>query len=382
MRHQVPELIWCGAWLAVMVLGGCIGKPTLKPAATDIQRAVHTHEPLTGAAPLFYVATTREGNLDTLYGITVGNHQATPILTLETSALKPGEIAPIGIDPAGFLVTAGVQNEANGTIQVVELKTGKPKKLIGPFITAEPWTITHYAPRQRLLGALPDAKGTQLTTRFTKAQPSPLTVNAETNRVLGIDSDALVLMTDQFPEGFALQTWTPGEAKPTTIFESPGPILSAIVERQLTGGLGGYALTDKLDGASGVQLWQLKESGGVALRDFAGRRAGDLVPPGWPPFVTSERMVLAIRAESGAAVDPLGAIYLVDADGVRRVQEADASSAWIIEPNHLCWIEENYLWYRPLDEPEANATRLMQLPAQRGYLVFPATWPGKAVPVE
>jgi|GEM_PF-3786183 len=381
MRTRSPHLYGLGLILAVATVCGCLGKPTLKPAATDIQRAIHKHMPLTGSAPLFYVATTRDGNLDTLFGITIGNFKATPILTMETSELMYAEIAPIGIDPAGFLVTAGIQNERCGTIQVVDLKTGKPKKLIGQYITEEPWAITHYAPQQRLLGALADLKGTKITTRFTKGQPSPLTVNPQTNRILGIDSDALVLMTDQVPSGYQLATWTPGEAKPTAIFDSPTPIRSAVCQRLLAGGLGGFAIAEKLSGAPGVQLWQLANGGGTQIHDFAERKAGDLVPPGWPPYITANRCVVAIRAKSGATVDPLGALYLVDDAGLRRVHEVDAAAAWLIEPNHLCWITGNQLWYRPLDEPEATAKMLMELPAQRGYLVFPATWPGKPVPI-
>lgn len=381
----------CISWhwsLFLALLGsltGCLGGPTLRPAATDLQQVKRVTTSLTGAQPLLYVASIRAENLDTLWGITIGNRQATPLLALEFGQLRTGEIAPVGIDPAGFLLTAGIQGEPRGTLQTLDLKSGRTRKAIGEVISDEPWRITHFAPPVLLLGQMELAGRPAFSLRFQEPPAPVITLPPDQvlHRVFGLlpTESVLYATTSGIGSDLRLLHLKSGESRILASFPT-GDLESALLTGPIAGALAGYALTFDRGTSSEVRLFRWREGAAPeALYVFSGKGNLGLVPPGWPPVTTEAHCVVAIPARPEASIDPEGAIYLHDAGGFRKVHNVDAQIAWLMEPNHLFWITQQRLWYRPLDAPEAEASLLLELPAQRSWGVYPAAWPGVAVTV-
>lgn len=373
MRYWLPVLF------AVCSLTACLGGPTARPAATDVRQALTERTSLEGHLPLIYCAIQREGNLELLQALTIGNRQWVPLLRLDTSGLITGELDCLGVDPSGFAILAGPQGKPRGSLQVVNLRSGHIRKAIGKAISEEPWTLRLYAPPQHFIADRPGEGGHLiLASRYRTGGDVELSLppDVQPSRYFGIDPAGAVLYAHHAEQASRLLRADPAAGTVTVLASFPPRLEGLLLLESAPGDtLTGFALTAGLGTEAELTLWRWRSGGAPQqLRSFPSRGTRGLVPPGWGITMRAARCVIAVPA--GPGTDPAGAIYLVSEEGVVLTQNADADLAWLVDPGHLFWLQDGALWYRPLEAPESDAAVVLTLPQHRDWRCFPGTLSG------
>ena len=366
----------------LMVTLGC-GAPTPKPAAMSLDRVIATQSKQDPDGVFCYTAVLHQGNIESLESFGFGSLGRTPLLTVDTTKLHAEEITPLGIDPAGFLVTYGPQGLPDGTLQVADLGKGRTFKAIGTTVSDLPWRMVAFRPPHTFLGLRNLAEGTsEATLRYQKGAKPSISVDAghRPDHWYGFIDDTRAIYSTDSPFGSTLWLLDATSGKVTQEAAFDHPLTSVLVVAPKTPGsvsLGGYALTHDAQ-YKVVELFRWHAGAKPQLlADRADSEGDQLVPTGWPCVIPQSH--LAFWSPHWKDSQALTGLYLFDGFTWRLERRLPGSGgtservpvAWLVDPDHLCWQQGSLVQVAPLSDAVAQPSTIAELPPGAEWAIFP-----------